>query len=142
MAGGYSIDTFELKKLAADLRKSNPELLKQLSKAIRGAAVTVAVEARLLSGYYSARIPTTVRTFATGLNAGVRAGGARAPHAAPFEHFGLPGTFRHPVFGNRDNWVEQEAHPFLAPALEVEGPKVELAALAAVEATLLAAGFR
>jgi hypothetical protein len=28
------------------------------------------------------------------------------------------GTFRHPVFGDRGNWVEQRRYPFLRPAVE------------------------
>jgi hypothetical protein len=30
---------------------------------------------------------------------------------------GLPGTFRHPVFGDREDWVSQQKHPFLTPAV-------------------------
>jgi hypothetical protein len=49
----------------------------------------------------------------------------RAPHARPFEHGGMPGTFRHPVFGHTDRWVAQKARPFLAKALEEKAPEAE-----------------
>ncbi len=137
-----SVDTSDLKKLAADLRKAEPELLKELQTALKGAAVTVAVEARLIAGFYSSRIPKTIRPFARGLTVGVRAGGASAPHAVPFEHEGVPGTFRHPVFGNRDVWVSQAAHPYLLPALVKETDNVERAVEAAIDGVLLKAGFR
>lgn len=34
------------------------------------------------------------------------------------------GEFRHPVFGNRNNWVIQPMHPYLAPALRNKWPVV------------------
>lgn len=137
-----TIDTSNMKKLGAELRATKPKTYKQLQKALKGAAVMVAVEARLLIGFYSSRIPKTVTPFARGLTVGVRAGGASAPHAVPFEHDGVPGTFRHPVFGNRDVWVSQDAHPFLMPALVKEADNVERACAAAIDGVLLEAGFR
>ena len=38
------------------------------------------------------------------------------------------GVFRHPVFGNKDKWVNQSMHPFLVPA----GKKNEAEVLALV----------
>jgi len=134
-----SIDTRELRDLAQHLRKVEPDLLKELQAGLKGAALTVAVEARLIAGFNSASIPPTIRPFARGLTAGVRAGGGKkGPLARLMEG---PQPWRHPVFGNRNVWRRQFAHPFLAPALLKESPNIERAALAAVEAAFLKAGF-
>ena len=61
------------------------------------------------------------------MSVSVTAGGKRAPEAVVLEHGGVEGTFRHPVFGNRDVWVSQKARPFLAPAFK-EGEELAVAA--------------
>jgi len=33
------------------------------------------------------------------------------------------GQFRHPVFGNKEVWVDQDMHPFLTPAAERTAPR-------------------
>lgn len=137
MAGAISVDTSQLKKLAAELRANSPSMLKELQVGLRGAGTQVAVEARLISGFWSSRIPGSIRLISVGLNTVVRAGGASAPHAKYYEG---PAPFRHPVFGH-DVWVSQQARPFLMPAVTREGPTFERAALAAVDAVLLKAGF-
>lgn len=43
------------------------------------------------------------------------------------------GTFRHPVFGNRDNWVEQPMHPYLAPAALANLKKIDERIFAALD---------
>lgn len=136
-----SVDTSGLQKLARDLRRAAPELLKETQTAMKKAGTIAEVEARLRANYSSSRIGATVRTKARGLNVILYAGGARAPHAAAFEHNGVPGSFRHPVFGNRENWVSQQAHPYLLPAAIATQPETERAMLAAVDAVLLRNGF-
>lgn len=140
MADGVIIDTSQLKKFADDLGVSAPLLKKELQARLKLAGGVVATEAALISGWWSSRIPGSIRVISVGLNTVVRAGGARAPHAKYYEG---PKAFRHPVFGRKDQpWVPQEARPFLMPALEREGPAVEAAAKAALDAMLLNAGFR
>ena len=56
--------------------------------------------------------------------------------AAAFEHKGVPGNFRHPLFGNRAYWYEQRAHPYLRPAAEMLAPKVADEVLDAVGAAI------
>jgi hypothetical protein len=43
------------------------------------------------------------------------------------------GVFRHPVFGDRDNWVEQPRYAYLAPAGEKNRPAIEAAVGAALD---------
>lgn len=54
--------------------------------------------------------------------------------------FGDP-AFRHPVFGDDDVWVSQEAHPFVLPAIERKGDEVREAGVAAVREALISVGL-
>src|SRR5690242_13932996 len=105
MADGIRIDTSQLRAMAAELRKTKPKTYKEVQNRLKTAAERVAVEARLIIGYYSASVPPTVRPFARGLTVGVRAGGGKKPLGVLFEG---PKDWRHPVFGNRDVWVTQQ----------------------------------
>lgn len=119
----FSIDTTSLKKLIRDLEESEPGIIKETNVALREGAALVAGEARALASW-SSRIPNSVRVLGSGARTVVKAGGSGAPHAAAYEHLGAPGVFRHPVFGNRSVWVQQQARPFLAPALIHQEPHV------------------
>jgi hypothetical protein len=119
-------DTRGLSRLARNLRQASPETWKACRVALRVAVQPVAADAQSRASY-STRIPQTVKVRVTGGgNVKIVAGGVNAPDAAPLENKGQPGTFRHPVFGNREVWVDQPARPFLGPA--VEAHKVEVAA--------------
>lgn len=117
-------DTRELAKFARSLRRASPEAWAAYRAAVRVAAEAVAADARSRAGF-STRIPATikVRVLSSG-NIEITAGGDAAPDAAPLENKGKGGTFRHPVFGNREVWVNQPARPFLAPALEAHREEV------------------
>lgn len=69
-----------------------------------------------------------------GVEVGVDA--SKAPHARPYEGLssgGSRGFFRHPVYGDPDiPWQQQATRPFLKPAVEVEGPRLEEAVRALV----------
>jgi hypothetical protein len=79
---------------------------------------------------WSSRIPGAhyVRPDLSSRSGGVVVGvdQAAAPHARPYEGLssgGSRGFFRHPVFGDPDiPWEQQDTRPFLAPAVEAEGP--------------------
>lgn len=115
-----SIDTRQLRAMAKELRASAPKVNRRIRAGVLAEAKVVADSARGKASW-STRIPGTVRASSSVLNtAVVRAGGASAPHARPYEHAGAPGVFRHPVWGHGDraswHWVEQAARPFLHPA--------------------------
>lgn len=135
-----TIDVSELKDLARDLRRINPVLSRGFLKSLGKAGDVVAVKARS-NASFSTRIPKTIKVRRRGVSVRVQAGGPSAPHAAPFEHGGTPGTFRHPVFGNREVWVTQTAHPFLTPAAEVSLVPLERLVISAVDEAFRAAGF-
>ena len=124
----FSIDTSELRGLARSLRKVSPEVGKVLREELRATGELVAVEARAIASGVSSGVAATIRTRLSNTQVSVVAGiGERAGHvgqARAFEHMGLPGTFRHPVYGNRNAWVDQSAHPFLGPAFAHKADEV------------------
>lgn len=141
IAGAGSIDTTELRAFARRMAEAaDPNLNRQFGKALKAAAEPVVMEAKALASW-SSRIPGSVRAGGGMNKIVIRAGGAKAPHAAAYEHQGRPGVFRHPVFGNRGNWVEQKARPFLAPALLKNAPNSGRRAREAVFEVLQEAGF-
>lgn len=124
-----------LKELAAVCKIAGPELSADLYKALGAAGELVAARARS-NAKFSKRIPGSIAVKRRGLNVKIQAGGDAAPDAAPFEHGGSPGMFRHPVFGNRENWVSQAAHPFLTPAVNEVADAASVLVLAAVDSAL------
>lgn len=113
---GVGFDVADLSKLANDLKSIDKDLRKDLMKRIRQAAEPVrqAVQAE---ASWSRRIPAAVRIrtsyAARGASVTVFVDAKKAPEARPLNNHDRSGTFRHPVFGNRDNWVAQPARPFL-----------------------------
>ena len=117
------------------MRRAAPEVAKDLKGSLRRAGEIVAADARSRAGF-SSRIPGTVKVRVSGPSVSVVAGGSGAPGAAPLENRGRSGTFRHPVFGNRDVWVAQEAHPFLVPAADAQMGRIVAAVEQAVDDAL------
>ncbi len=135
MTDAIKIDTSSFTKFAKDLKDADKKLRRELSRNMKLAGELVAADARQRAGF-SSRIPQNIKV-------GVRANIIRifvnqsgAPEAKPLEHHGKEGTFRHPVFGNKDVWVSQPAHPFLAPALAAKKEESVLAAKKAVDDAL------
>lgn len=135
-----AIDTSNLKQLAAVLRKAQPELKKSLYKALRVSGEMVKEQA-VFESLWSSRIGGSLKVQGSGLHIKVVAQGSIAPEAAPLEHGGQNGPFRHPVFGNRDVWVSQPARPFLAPALSARFTQIVELVDSAVDDALITAGF-
>ena len=136
------VDTRGLQQLARDLRRSAPDSYKALRGSLRVAVQPVVDDAKARAGF-SKRIPATIRArIGSGASIKIVAGGPNAPDAAPLENKGQAGTFRHPVFGNREKWVNQPARPFLAPALDAHRDEIaaaiELAVYEAVRDALKA----
>ena len=135
----------EIERLIKDMGRVPDDLRKRLRPKLRTAGRVVADDAKLRASW-STRIPraVSVRTSFTKTRPGVSVvvNKNKAPHARPFEHVGRPGTFRHPVFGNREVWVPQRARPFLAPALAAKGDTAGRLITEAVDETTRDAGFR
>jgi len=140
------IDTTPLRHLASDIRKLSPEVSREFNRELRGIGDLVADAARKRAssfqrvGMGTDRIEQSIKVRRSGMSLRVIAGGDGAPEAAPIDHGGNPGSFRHPVFGNQDVWVGQVAHPFMEPALEDVSDELEGRMVAAVDRALRAVG--
>ncbi|GLY81839.1 HK97 gp10 family phage protein [Actinoallomurus iriomotensis] len=122
-----SVDRRELQQLIRDLEQVPPAIRREFRSGGMLRAARPALQEVRHRASWSTRIPgATTMSLATGSRAGVRirVSAARAPHARPYEHGGSPGTFRHPVYGNRRNWQPQAARPFLRPGVEAARPQV------------------
>ncbi|MBX6382163.1 MAG: HK97 gp10 family phage protein [Microbispora sp.] len=137
--------TEELRRFIADLGKVPEEIRKELRPRLRkvGQAALTDVKAR---ASWSSRIPGATRLS---ISLAKRDPGVsivvdrkKAPHARPHEHGGRPGTFRHPLFGNRQRWVEQRARPFLWPGARPHFEQADRDIAAAVDEVARKAGFR
>lgn len=135
-----TLDVSELKDLARDVRRVSPALAKEFLKDLGRSGEIVAQKARS-NASFSTRIPGTVKVRRRGVSVRVQAGGDKAPHAAAFEHGGKTGQFRHPVFGDRNTWASQPAHPFLRPAFEDQLVPLERSIIGDVDATFARFGF-
>jgi hypothetical protein len=118
----------ELQRLIRDLGSLPPDLRKELRPALRKAAHPVLMEMRS-NASWSTRIPPATRiatSLASASGAGVtlKVSSGPAPHARPYEHGGAAGNFRHPVFGNKKNWVPQRARPFFYRAVDDKANEV------------------
>lgn len=123
MARSIDSDTAQMKRFAARCKTAAPYLHKRVRSEVRQAGNLVRDEARAIAP--SKKIAKTIRTSATTVSATVKAGNANVPEAALLEGDGTPGTFRHPLFGNKKKWYVQARQPYLHPALEANREKVE-----------------
>jgi len=108
------------------------------------------IVAEAAKGYasWSTRIPSTLKVVGGGNKQGtsitavsVKAGGPNAPHAAAYE--GTKGdVFRHPVYGNMGNWVDQDARPYLARAANEKADIIAEQVATVVDAAWRRAGFK
>jgi len=100
-------------RFGEQIRSTAPEIKYGLRTTVRGTALRFAAEAASAAAF-SHRIPGTFR-ITEGAGSVLVAAGDDTGEAAAVEHRGVGGRFRHPVFGNRDVWVSQPAHPFFGP---------------------------
>lgn len=124
----------ELKKLILDLAKMGKEVKAELRTGMRKIGAPTLAKVQLEASKHSSRIGPATR-MSVGFTK--RSAGATimtdkkiAPHARPFEHYGRPGTFKHPVFAEwykpRKNWkwVKQTAHPYMWPTVVDDLPEI------------------
>lgn len=105
-----------LTKFARELGKIDKPLRAELTKSLKATGEKVADRARD-NASWSTRVPQSIKVRARSLQITIIADPRVAPEAAPLENKGRDGFFRHPLFGDREIWVDQKARPFLAPAL-------------------------
>jgi hypothetical protein len=124
------------------LGRATPELKRQLRPRLRSAGESIRQDMRARASY-STRIPGAIgmRTSFSAKGGGVsfRVSVKKAPHSRVMERGNLKGrhgTFRHPVFGDRQTWVSQPTRPYFYPALVAGRPAMERNITDAVRASL------
>lgn len=141
-AGGGATQVAEL---ARDLYRMGPAGRRALGSRFRDIGQPVLQDAQARASW-SSRIPSALSVRAnvrdTRIGIELRAAAAAAPHARSYEGLGGGGQFRHPVFGNRDNWVPQATRPFALPAVLANEGRAAEACAAAYEDAAREVGFR
>lgn len=142
----FAIDLSELKTFASQLRKAEPRLYRSFRVSLAEAAEVVADRAREIASEQSSSIPPTISVRVSGVAVYVGAGSPSVPLAGLYEVgnaksgrlVGSSGgrTFRHPVFGDNDNWVSQPRFPFLRRAADESEPVVLERTVFAVQTVL------
>ncbi len=135
----------DLKKIARELRKmDDKEVGKRFRKELRAAAAPFvpAVRSSIASipvkGQKSTGLrkrlqkAVTLRVKTTGKNASVSIlmSTAKMPDgqkALPAYMEGTKPRWRHPVFGDTDNWKQQDSHPYFFPVMRSAGTSARLA---------------
>lgn len=135
----------DIERLIKDLGKIPKDLRKELRPGIKWAAKPVLDQVKR-NASWSTRIPKATRLSIkfSGREPGaaIVVNAKKAPHGWAYENKGKEGTFRHPVYGNRSNWVTQKARPFAAPAVRAKGDEAERRIARIVDVVTRAAGFR
>lgn len=138
------VDPHGLSQLYRDAKAAEGTIQVELRRGIKAAAQPV-VDAVKEDASFSSRIPGAVKlksSFAAkGASVAVVVDGAAAPEAKAINHGGRGGTFRHPVFGNRDVWVDQAAVPFMATGPRRAQPQADAAMLEAMDRIARSLGF-
>jgi hypothetical protein len=127
------VDTKELRRLSKNLRGFKPD--KALKKTMREAGKLVAEDAKVLASEHSKSIPPTIKVRLSKTRINIVAGSEEVRLAGLYElgnkgrsksqAANRRGQFRHPVFGNRQVWVNQKRYAFLLPAAEKQRRKVQ-----------------
>jgi hypothetical protein len=143
---GVSTNLTDVRPLVGELGQMTPVMRATLRVGFRTAGGLAARRAQV-NASWSRRIPGSiiVRPLTGVRSAGVflRTNSNRAPHARAYEGLGRRANrfFRHPVFGNRDVWVDEATRPFLVPAVDDTRDDATAAAVAAVNAAARAGRF-
>ncbi len=128
------IDTTEVKALMRQLQGLPNDARRAVRGMLRPLGQDMLREAIWNAAAFSRRIPgaLSMQIRLAGNRPGVviRASLAKAPHSRVYE--GLQeDVFRHPVFGH-DRWVDQDARPYLQPAVRALLPRAHADVTAAL----------
>jgi hypothetical protein len=138
-----SIDRGQLQALIRDLGAIPPDLKRELRPGLRKAAQPALTRIRS-NASWSSRIPGATKlstSFGNRPGVTIRIDSKAAPHARPIEHDGEPGTFRHPVYGNREVWRPQQARPFFYRGVEATADQIRNAVADLVDGAARRHGF-
>jgi hypothetical protein len=123
MGDSFQIDTRNLEDFEHRLRTAADRWVIEKDLLIAELTKDIAETAKGIAAQHSKSIPGTIRSHIEKPGMGIiEAGNTSVPIAALYEMGNRKSkkskeTFRHPVFGNRNIWVEQSKHPYLRPAM-------------------------
>ncbi len=132
---GEGIDYTEIRMLYRALGRIPKEFRREMRPKLRDAARGILHDAAG-AAMWSSRIPRSLSLEVSfsqrrpGVR--VRASLSTAPHARVYEGI-LSSWFKHPLFGNRGYWFDEQARPFLLPAAQAGAEDVRRAAVEIVE---------
>jgi len=133
-----------LAQLYADAKAAPGVIQRELRRGVVKAADPIRL-AVIASATFSSRIPQAVkakaRFSASEAHVRVYVDAKMAPEAAPINNRGRGGNFRHPVYGNRDVWVNQKAIPFFDAGVRAGEAEADRAMLECMDRTAAALGF-
>lgn len=140
-----TVTSSDLSKLYADLKGVEGNLRVELRHGVVAGMKPMQAAVKSAASF-STRIPGSIKTktsfSARKASVAIFADPNIAPEAAPINNKGKGGTFRHPVYGNRDVWVSEKARPFFTEPIRAHLPDAERAILAAMDTVARKAGFR
>jgi hypothetical protein len=138
------VDTHELSALFAAAKAAEGSIQVELRRGIKAAAEPVRMGVQAAAGF-SSRIPGGVKVKASfpkkGAGVTVYVDPKTAPEAAPLNNKDRGGSFRHPVHGNTDVWVDQKAQPFMAVGARSGMSSADTAMLAVMDRIAATLGF-
>lgn len=103
------------KQLRKEIRSAARPLVPLVRSSIRSIPAKRGYSASGLRGAMSRATGLSIRTTGTDAGVVIRVDGRKMPsHAGTLPAYmeGTKPRWRHPVFGNTENWVDQESHPY------------------------------
>lgn len=120
MARSYRIDTSDLERLARDFKAATPAVRREYRKSLKDAGRIVADDARRRIEPVSPPTAASIKVGTRGVDRVIIRTGKDRRIAALLEGNGHPGSWRHPLFGDREHWYRQRTHPYMHPAWEAK----------------------
>lgn len=125
------MDNPELKKrFRKELRAAGKPLVPLVRASIRRIPSSRPYSAKGLRGQLSRATGLEVKTTGRQAAVAIRVDGRKMPSKARSVQAYMEGTkprWRHPVFGNTANWVQQPAQPYFFKTMVVAGPRARKA---------------
>lgn len=112
------VDTSDLNRLQAQLKLAEANIQRDYRKGLRGVGQKIADSAKEKIEHKAPETAALIRVRTSGAGE-VRVEGGDKDHPVAKLYEGAGGIkkpWRHPVFGNRKNWVKQMNEPHLYPA--------------------------
>jgi len=131
----------QLARASLDLKAMSTEVRREIRPALRKIARPMIKDAKD-NADWSSRIPGAIRLSVLKRGVSIRVSRRKAPHARAYEGIAGRKTFRHPVFGDREHWVEQKTRPFLDPAVQAHAHKIRPAMVEIIEDAARRHGYK